>query len=482
MIRYLQYGALLGCTALTLLTTGCDSSSGQKAIEAGIRALETGDATSAVHHWEKARRKRPGSSAVYYNLGTAYWLVGELEKAEKAFIQANALAEEGSPKALEFLGHVRLQRNDVDGARDAFEQAGDDQDLSARLEVAKALTEIHAQPQRQVTAQAYLNGALRIDPTYAPALYNLASLQRDSLKDPEEAARTFKRYIKAAPQDNDHVQKARDNIRRMEESGTSTATGHQPPDGVIPPPSTHANALVAKARAEMATHPQAALASLERAVAMDPAHADALWLQAQVLTSIPDQADRARNTYELFRRRFPADPRVKLIPNSSTPPAPVGPTPAERAREAFNEGERHRAARDWDKAEAAYTRALVAQPNHKTAALYLGYVMKSSGDLEGAVRAFSRAAKLDPRNPEPLFMKAHVHWESKDDNAAANALDKVFSIDTNYAKAYLLMAYVRWDQGKQRAARSHMQRFVELSPPGPTADKAKAWLRQNQGH
>lgn len=479
MIRYLRYSCLLGSAWLVLGTTGCDSSSGQKSIDAGIRALETGDTLAAVRHWEKARRQRPGSSAVYYNLGAAYWQAGDLDKAENAFIQADELSDDGLPPALEFLGHVRLQKQDIDGAHQAFEQAGRSGEATARLQTAMALTQINAQPQRQDMARVYLNAALQADPDYAPALYNLASLQRDTFKDSEQATRTFKRYIKAAGSDASHVQKAAESIQRME----SPTSIDPPTTGSEPPAASAADPFLTKARSALARPDGTteAVGYLDQAVAADPTHADALWLLAETLATIPGQDLRARNAFELFRRRFPADPRVRQIPTAHTNAPPPGPTAAQRAQQAFEQGERHRSAREWKKAEAAYGQALQAQPTHKGAALNLGYVLKSSGDPDGARRAFDRAAKLDPKNPDPLFMTALIYRESGDNSKAADTLDKVFSLDPNYAKAYLLMAYVRWDQGKQRAALSHMERFVELSPPGPAVEKAKQWIKQTQG-
>jgi tetratricopeptide (TPR) repeat protein len=52
--------------------------------------------------------------------------------------------------------------------------------------------------------------------------------------------------------------------------------------------------------------------------------------------------------------------------------------------------------RDYDKAAAAYRKALEKKPDHAEAALNLGTVLQESGDLDGAMAAYAAAYRLRP--------------------------------------------------------------------------------------
>ncbi len=77
--------------ALCALLLGCSALEGARLYREGTRALERGDAQSAVHSLERAAERAPEASEVQNHLGLAYLASGRRGDALRAFERAVAL-------------------------------------------------------------------------------------------------------------------------------------------------------------------------------------------------------------------------------------------------------------------------------------------------------------------------------------------------------------------------------------------------------
>jgi tetratricopeptide (TPR) repeat protein len=79
---------------------------GDSEIQQGIEYLKANRPQDAVSQWETIVKREPGNSAAWYNLGIAYELLYEFDKAEQAF----RAAERITPKTryIEAVGHARV--------------------------------------------------------------------------------------------------------------------------------------------------------------------------------------------------------------------------------------------------------------------------------------------------------------------------------------------------------------------------------------
>ena len=77
--------------ALCLALLGCAAIEGASLYREGTRALERGDAESAVRALERAAERVPEASEVQNHLGLAYLASGRRDDARRAFERALAL-------------------------------------------------------------------------------------------------------------------------------------------------------------------------------------------------------------------------------------------------------------------------------------------------------------------------------------------------------------------------------------------------------
>lgn len=73
-----------------------------------------------------------------------------------------------------------------------------------------------------------------------------------------------------------------------------------------------------------------------------------------------------------------------------------------------DEGDKHRDARKWDLAAAAYKKHLAARPDDAGIWVQFAHMLKEQGRLEDAEGAYRTAATLAPSDPDPLVHLAHV--------------------------------------------------------------------------
>ncbi|WP_191965249.1 tetratricopeptide repeat protein [Marinobacter halotolerans] len=97
----------------------------QADFQSGVAAFQAGDLDRAKRLLEQARNAGLDSSALRYNLGVVYFRLGLYDKAEAAF--SGLLDTPHAPLARYNLGLVLKQKGDLEGARQWFARAADQQ-------------------------------------------------------------------------------------------------------------------------------------------------------------------------------------------------------------------------------------------------------------------------------------------------------------------------------------------------------------------
>ena len=239
-IRELEQGRHVRAMALLEKSVSRRPASGENAAAhnyIGVAAWRLGRVQRAIEAFENSRRQDPNLFEPVYNLAVLYHGGGDMEKAAPLFEEAARMAPQDS-RPLEFLGHIHLKAGRLPESRRAFFGALARAPQSARVLTSMALVDRAAgDPGKAVF---YLMQALERNAAYAPALYNLAVIYRDDLKDEAQASATFERYVETEP----------DEARRLEASAALQKLSGELPVAaepvvqeevapVIEPPSTH---------------------------------------------------------------------------------------------------------------------------------------------------------------------------------------------------------------------------------------------------
>jgi len=241
-MRKVLFVMLLSAFVLSALVVGCTDPSGQDDLNEALMEYQRDNYVRARTLLEGAINKNPGgpfNAEAYNRLGLIYWKLklideamgafedsrriddayaaptynlavllyngGDVDEAMTLFDEA-ALVNGRDTRALEFMADIYMRQQDWAAARRALYEALDRKPESPRILTAIALTELNTVgPESAVT---YLAQALECDPAYAPALYDLAAIQKDYLDNPK-VARAYYRQFLEQKKEGPHVQIAR---------------------------------------------------------------------------------------------------------------------------------------------------------------------------------------------------------------------------------------------------------------------------------
>lgn len=196
-----------------LLTSGCSGWLSKRAVERGTAAMKRGDYAVAVKQFEKASKTITDSPDLYFNLGQSYLRLAQpnLDAALRNFETALSLKSSDTDCML-CIGEILLKRQRWDEAAAMYERAGQGQPDARIL---TSLAQAANGAGRTDAARIYLIRALRIDRTYAPALYDLGCLYRDVYMLPAEAIEQFEVFLRTADPQDPRVPRAREKILQL---------------------------------------------------------------------------------------------------------------------------------------------------------------------------------------------------------------------------------------------------------------------------
>jgi tetratricopeptide (TPR) repeat protein len=404
-------------------------------------------------------------------------------------------------------------------AREALSTAYARSPRSPRLVTAAAIAQLHTEGPE--SAKSYLLYALNLDPLYPPALYDMALVNNDWLKDDAEAEKYFKKYLEVAGRDIPAADARRalkalqaDRARRtvaVPAADAARAASRAPP---VNPPAVEEAMKRTRAAIQREDFDEA-LMRLKETVSHYDRNADALWELALLYDRNLDDPAHAVETYQAFLGAFPNDPRARdarlrlarlapvppggrqapdVTPRASAAPAsdippmsqlrfrkPARPDPRV-AVEAYNMGNRYQKAGDWNRAIFYYTRAIENDDMFLNAYLNLGYTYRSSGDPQRARDAFAGALRIQPDLAKARYALALACRDLRQNADAIRHLSAALNADPGYADAHLLLGQMyQQTGGNTDRVRMHYLKYVELCPTGAVAPQVTKWLEYHEG-
>jgi len=448
----------LSVSCSIFLSAGCGGS-GAKSLAQALALVESGDYAEATPLLEKAAEEFPESASAWCNLGVCYLAQDRANDAISALRKGVDLAS-GSAEAYEYLGRAYLAAGSLDDAREVLVTANTIEPGNPRILTAIGVVEMKAGKLKAAFASTM--DALDIDSAYAPALYNIAVLYRDQLKNKQLAEKFFRRFLAAAPSD----------------PRASEAQAFLNPQAAVR--ESPAKGLVEKAKRHMQDEDyDAAIVALTEAIKKDPGYSEAVWNMAILADHIMGDTRRGADYYEEFRTKFPNDKRspqakrraeelrealAKAASQSSArPETPSDSAAIQSAAQALAAGVEWQEKGDPAKAEEFYKKAIEIDGSMTEAFYNLGVLYYKTKNLEGARAALGTAVTLKEEYINARYMLAAAQYELGDKAGAAQNLNTVLIKEPDFAKAHYLLGVILAENKQLKASKIHFDRYALLT-------------------
>lgn len=212
-MKIFTYGFLSFLFLTSFLFIGCGS---DNLVKKGEDALANADYEAAAKYFKKATKKNPSAIPLFYNLGSAAMRAGDKTEAIAAFREVLRFIP-GDSSAMESLAAVLRDEGSIDNLKESHELLSQVVALAdiSPFEKSRALTSLALTDMafhRSDLALAHLLTAMAITPNYAPAVYNLAKLYADELKQYPLANTTMLKFQAMDSSDSSMLEKANDFI------------------------------------------------------------------------------------------------------------------------------------------------------------------------------------------------------------------------------------------------------------------------------
>lgn len=443
------------------LAAGCGRSGGES-LEKGLSLVKNGQYAEAIPLLEGASRNSPDNAALWCNLGLCYWQSGRMDEALKALRKGVDLAS-GSPEAYEYLGLAYIDAGSFEDARSVLVTANQIDPDNVRIITALGVVEMKTD--RNKEAFRCFMGALDRDGEYAPAIYNLAVLYRDKLKNKALAEKFFRRFLAVAPSDPRAPE-----ARAFLDPGSAAVESPAKP-------------LVEKVKRAMSAEDyDAAIAAAREAVEKDPEYAEALWHLAVLTDQVLKDASGALSCYRNFAAKFPEDKRSgQAVSRSSALESDLAiankirekssivtvdqlrdPVQAARAEDAFEAGCAWQKKNDPRRAMEFYRRAIELNGQMVEAMNNLGLLYLAEKKYDKAEDVFSQAVTVDAGYADAKYMLAFVQHIQGNRPGAMSKLEDVLRSDPDSANAHYLMGVVLAEENQLEASKVHFDLYAEL--------------------
>jgi tetratricopeptide (TPR) repeat protein len=131
----------------------------------------------------------------------------------------------------------------------------------------------------------------------------------------------------------------------------------------------------------------------------------------------------------------------------------------------------------WERAEAAYRRAIELDPSLANAFTNLGNLMYRRDRLDDAENLYVRALQVDPEQPEAFYNLGFLLYDRGDVPAAVLNFRRALRSDPSFADAHFNLAMALSDLGDQVEARQHWETYLRLDPESQWAEIARGHLK-----
>jgi tetratricopeptide (TPR) repeat protein len=130
----------------------------------------------------------------------------------------------------------------------------------------------------------------------------------------------------------------------------------------------------------------------------------------------------------------------------------------------------------FERAEAAYRRAIDLDPSLANAFTNLGNLMYRRQRYEEAQNLYVRALQVDPEQPEAFYNLGFLLYDRGDVAGAVLNFRRALRSDPSFADAHFNLAMALTDAGLSGEARQHWEVYVRLDPGSPWAEIARQHL------
>lgn len=330
--------------------------------------MEHGDLAKAETLLTQILEKEPGNPDALMNLSIIRLRNGDAQGAVAGFRQVADMARDDA-RPLEYIAAILMDNAQWREAATILAEAAGREPRSPSIMTAQAQVELYTAG--APAAKARLAPVVAMAPDYAPALFNMAVIERDWLRNPVEGKRYFQRYLAVAKNDS-HTPIAR--------AALQDRSGPRP---AAPPPATRPAAVAPTAATPS---PQAPPNTAKATQALNQA---VRYHQAR-------QTDKAIQEY---MRAIQHDPRM--------------------ARAYFNLGLLLREKGDLPKARGAFEQALDCAPGMADARYMLGLILTSQGDEAGAISLFKENIEKAPKHADSHLALGMLYKRDKTKTALA---------------------------------------------------------------
>ena len=150
-----------------------------------------------------------------------------------------------------------------------------------------------------------------------------------------------------------------------------------------------------------------------------------------------------------------------------------------------NSGAVYLKAKEYDKAEAAYKKAIEVNPSSAEAYMGLSNTYNAQKKFDQASEAGTAAQKLLAAsggaagaggNASAVYNQGVIAWNASKVPEAQKLFEQAISIDPKYADAHYWLGMANVNQGKLPEAAKSFEEYLKLAPTGQYAEQAKGIL------
>jgi putative PEP-CTERM system TPR-repeat lipoprotein len=427
---------------LPLIASAQQGSLATRYFEDALTRYERNDTAGAVIQLKNALQQDPKMLAAYVLLGKAQLVQGDPVEAESALGRALELGADRSevavPLTQAFYDQAKYEAVLERFPPESLPQAQRTEVLVLRGHAHKALGDAGA-------AMRAFEEARKLDPRSVPALLSQAELLAQQGKR-DEAARLADQAVAAAP----------DNARLWNLKGALAAA---------------------------AGDAQSALAAYEKALAVNPNHAETRIARVSLLLDLGRKAEVEKDLAHL-KQHNPNDPRagylraVFLADRGDHAGARAALQETVRVLDATQRdalrrrgpellllaGVAHYSLGAMERARSYLEDFLRSAPDHVGARRLLGAVRLGQEDARAAIDALDRALKLAPNDNETLALLAAAHMARKQFGTANMYLERALASSGGAPEVHATFGISLVGSGQSELGIEHLQRALEKDP------------------
>jgi len=116
----------------------------------------------------------------------------------------------------------------------------------------------------------------------------------------------------------------------------------------------------------------------------------------------------------------------------------------------------------WDKAGAAYAKAIALDPGFLGASFNMARALCESGDYKGALQAVERVLLNDPKNTRALSLKAYIYYRRGDSASALKTYEAVMELEPYAPDAVYNTALLREAKGEDAEAVKALEQLLSV--------------------